>query len=74
MWTTFTITLILSVTMGYLFFVTSNKHARFLEGLIAVGSMLACLGISPVPIKILLIFGILAMEQWRVRWETTHQS
>ena len=74
MWTTFAITLILSLSTGYFFFVTRNRRVRLLEGLVAACSMMMCLGIAPVPIKVLLLVGIFAMEQWRVRWETTHES
>ncbi len=69
MWITFAIAFAISVTTGYLFFTASDRRSRILEGLIATGSMMVCLAIAPLPIKVLLLLSIFAMEQWRVRWE-----
>ena len=74
MWTTFAIALTLSLATGYLFFTASDRRSRVLEGLVALGSMMVCLGVAPWPVKVLLLAGILAMEQWRVRWETSHEE
>lgn len=72
MWTTFTIALAISLVTCYLFFTAHDRRKRVLEGLIAIGSMMICLAIAPFPIKILLLFSIFAMEQWRVQWEKVH--
>ncbi|NJM98125.1 MAG: hypothetical protein HC800_14085 [Phormidesmis sp. RL_2_1] len=72
MWITFTIALTISITVGYFFFTASDRRQRILEGVIATGSMMVCLAIAPLPIKVLLLLSIFALEQWRVQWEKAH--
>lgn len=74
MWITFAIALSISLLSAYLCVTAHNRRSRALEGLIAIAAMMICLGVAPVPIQILLLVGIFAMEQWRVRWETAHHS
>lgn len=69
MWTTFTISLLISLIASYFFFTAHGRRSRALEGLIALASMMVCLGIAPVPVKIVLLLAILGVEQWRVRRE-----
>ncbi|MGB3295088.1 MAG: hypothetical protein WBB01_19065 [Phormidesmis sp.] len=74
MWTIFAIALTISLGAGYLFFTASDRRDRLLEGLVALGSMMICLGVAPWPVKVLLLAGIFIMEQYRVRWEKTHEQ
>ena len=74
MWITFTIALTISVVAGYFFFTASDRRSRVLEGLTATGSMMVCLAIAPLPVQILLLLSIFAMEQWRVRWEKAQEG
>ncbi|MEL6491097.1 MAG: hypothetical protein ABG776_09350 [Cyanobacteria bacterium J06555_13] len=74
MWITFAIALTISLLSAYFCVTAHNRRSRILEGLIAVAAMMICLGMAPIPVKVLLLVGIFAMEQWRVRWETAHES
>ncbi|MGB3786907.1 MAG: hypothetical protein WA949_02780 [Phormidesmis sp.] len=74
MWITLAIALTISLLSACSCVTSPNRRSRALEGLIAIAAMMICLGIAPIPIKILLLLGIFAMEQWRVRWETAHES
>lgn len=74
MWITFTIALLISLATGYLFFTVHDRHTIILEGLIATASMMVCLAIAPFAIKVLLLLFILAVEQWRVRWEKAQSA
>ena len=74
MWTTFAIALTASLVTGYLFFTASDRRNRVLEGLVALGGIMICLGVAPWPVKVLLLVGIFTMEQYRVRWEKTHEQ
>ena len=74
MWTTFAIALTISLAAGYLFFTASDRGRRVLEGLVALGSMMICLGVAPWPVKVLLLIGIFTVEQYRVRWEKAHEQ
>lgn len=74
MWITFIIALTISLLSAYLCVTAHDRRSRTLEGLIAVGAMMACLGMAPIPVKILLLVGIFAVEQWRIRWEKAHES
>ena len=74
MWTTFTVSLLVSLSTGYFFFTAHDRRLRTTEGLIAAGSMMICLGIAPFPIQIVLLLVILAVEQWRIRWEKAQKA
>lgn len=74
MWITFAIALAISLLTGYLFVTATDKRSRVFEGLIALGSMMICLGIAPWPVKGLLLLGIFGLEQWRVRWEAAQDG
>ncbi len=73
MWTTLAIALTISLATGYLFFTASDRGSRVLEGLVTLGAMMICLGVAPWPVKVLLLIGIFTVEQYRVRWEKTHE-
>lgn len=73
MWTTFAIALTIALVTGYLFFTASDRRSRVLEGLVALCGTMICLGIAPWPVKVPLLVGIFTMEQYRVRWEKTHE-
>ncbi|MGB7088277.1 MAG: hypothetical protein WBD47_22160 [Phormidesmis sp.] len=72
MWVTFTIALTISSLSGYFFFTAHDRRSRLLEGLIALAAMMVCLGVAPLPVKGLLLLGVFAIEQWRVRWESAN--
>ena len=74
MWTTFTISLLIALIASYFFFTAHRRRPRALEGMIALASTMICLGIAPVPIKIVLLITILGVEQWRVRWEKAQKA
>ena len=74
MWVTFSIALTICVIAGCLFFTAAGRKRRVLEGLLCLGSLFICLGVAPLPVKVLLLLGVFAVEQWRVRWESVHSS
>ena len=74
MWVTFSIALTICVAAGYLFFTAADRKSRVLEGLLCLGSLFVCLGIAPLPVQILLLLCVFAVEQWRVAWESGHSG
>ena len=59
MWVVFTVSLLISLSATGLFVTAHNRRPRTLEGLIALASMMICLGIAPVPVKVVLLVAIL---------------
>ena len=72
MWVTFTVALFISLIASYLFFTAHKRRPRALEGIVALTSMMICLGVAPAPIKVVLLVAIFVVEGWRLRWEKVH--
>jgi len=71
---TFVVAFAVSLVSGYFFFTAQDRRSRTIEGLVATGAMMICLGIAPFPVQVLLLLGIFGMEQWRVRWEARQEQ
>lgn len=69
MWPLFTVSLLISLSASCLFFLAHKRRPRTLEGLIALASMMICLGIAPLPVQVVLLSAIFAVVGWRIRWE-----
>jgi len=74
MWPLFTVSLLISLSASYFFFMAHKRRPRTLEGLIALASIMICLGIAPFPMQIGLLLAIFAVIYWRVRWEKSQEA
>lgn len=74
MWPLFTVSLLISLSATCLFFMAHKRRPRALEGLIALVSMMICLGIAPFPVQVVLLLAILAVVGWRIRWEKAQET
>ncbi|MEL6552528.1 MAG: hypothetical protein AAFQ63_03560 [Cyanobacteria bacterium J06621_11] len=74
MWPLFTVSLLISLSASCFFFMAHKRRPRTLEGLIALASMMICLGIAPFPIQVVLLSAIFAVVYWRVQWEKAQET